>query len=136
MKNNLNKNNFFLSVFPKSALEPAEITAPLKNFFGVNLGTKLLWEGFLLFLPYFDIYIHFFPEISHKFLPKFWVARPTKKSKKYQKKGKRYLFVYFFFVVLMWVSSINIFFVPLIRGSSRTTLAFRETEKFLLFFFL
>jgi len=48
--------------------------------------------------PFFTIfwYLHsFFSEISHKFLAKFWVARPTQNSKKHQKSVKGNFFVYF-----------------------------------------
>ena len=108
----------FLSVLPKIASGPAEISAPLKKVFGVNLGTKLHGEEASLFFPYFDIYIHFFLKLmsSRKCLAKFGCDAHSK-IKKVPKQGKSSLFVCFLGDVLIWVIdllSINISFVRLI----------------------
>ena len=72
-------------VLPKSVPDPAEISALLKNCFGVNSGTELLWEGHLLFLPYFDIYIHFFLKFHTNFWPNFGLRGPLKTQKSTKK---------------------------------------------------
>jgi hypothetical protein len=72
-------------VLPKSVPDPAEISALLKNCFGVNSGTELLWEGHLLFLPYFDIYIPFFLKFHTNFWPNFGLRGPLKTQKSTKK---------------------------------------------------
>jgi hypothetical protein len=78
-------------VLPKSAPPPgpAEISAPLKKMFVVNfIGTKILWEGASIFLPYFDIYIHFFLKFHKTFWQNFKLRGPLKNQKSTKKKVK------------------------------------------------